>query len=128
MLQEGSCRRYQYQNTFLPWKQQAFGRDLERLYTRIASLDSQVILSRAPQGVTAALGMDDAQINRLLLQIVQVGNDHGIRFPRELGMLLKQLLYFDRWTSVLKSQPALLLHQPFRGARAPHTSQAPAGL
>ena len=46
--------------------------------------------------MTAALGLDDAQINRLLLQIVQIGNDHGIRFPRELGMLLKQLLYFDR--------------------------------
>ena len=77
---------------------QAFARDLERVYTGMASLDSQVILTRSRDGgaVTAALGLDDAQINRLLLQIVQIGNDHGIRFPRELGMLLKQLLYFDR--------------------------------
>ena len=77
---------------------QAFATDLERLYTGMASLDSQVILTRSRTGgaVTAALGMDDAQINRLLLQIVQIGNDHGIRFPQELGMLLKQLLYFDR--------------------------------
>ena len=77
---------------------QAFAGDLERLYNGMSSLDSQVILTRSRQGgaMTAALGLDDAQINRLLLQIVQIGNDHGIRFPRELGMLLKQLLYFDR--------------------------------
>ena len=77
---------------------QMFASDLERLYTGMASLDSQVILQKSRDGgaLTAALGMDDAQMNRMLLQIVQIGNDHGIRFPRELGMLLKQLLYFDR--------------------------------
>ena len=41
-------------------------------------------------------------------QIVQVGNDHGIRFPRELGMLLKQLLYFDRYTRILAPQMSVL--------------------
>ena len=77
---------------------QTFAKDLERLFTGMASLDSQVVLSRSREGgpVTAALGLDDAQLNRMLLQIVQIGNDHGIRFPRELGILLKQLLYFDR--------------------------------
>lgn len=101
---------------------QAFARDLERVYTGMASLDSQVILTRSQDGgaVTAALGLDDSQINRLLLQIVQIGNDHGIRFPRELGMLLKQLLYFDRqapavcpvmppWLGV-RSQDQLVFH------------------
>lgn len=41
-------------------------------------------------------------------QIVQVGNDHGIRFPRELGMLLKQLLYFDRYTKILAPQLSIV--------------------
>ena len=36
-----------------------------------------------------------------LLQIIDVGDKHGIRFPREFGMLLKQLLYFDRYTQLL---------------------------
>ena len=36
-----------------------------------------------------------------LLQIIEVGDKHGIRFPREFGMLLKQLLYFDRYTQLL---------------------------
>jgi aarF domain-containing kinase len=42
------------------------------------------------------------------VQIVQVGNDHGIRFPRELGMLLKQLLYFDRYTKILAPQLSIV--------------------
>ena len=41
-------------------------------------------------------------------QIVRVGNDHGIRFPRELGMLLKQLLYFDRYTRILAPQLSIM--------------------
>ena len=86
-----------------------FARDLERLYSGMATLDSQVILERSREGgaLTAALGMDDAQMNRMLLQIVQIGNDHGIRFPRELGMLLKQLLYFDRLSCPLSGSQAI---------------------
>ena len=47
-------------------------------------------------------------------QIVQVGNDHGIRFPRELGMLLKQLLYFDRYTRILAPQMSVLADDRIR--------------
>ena len=35
------------------------------------------------------------------LQIVQAGETHGVRFPREFGLLLKQFLYFDRYTRIL---------------------------
>lgn len=34
------------------------------------------------------------QVNRLLLDLVRVGETHGIRFPREFALLIKQLLYF----------------------------------
>lgn len=40
--------------------------------------------------------MDQTQVNRLLLQLVRVGEEHGVRFPKEFGLFLKQLLYFDR--------------------------------
>lgn len=42
------------------------------------------------------------------LQIVQVGDTHGIRFPREFGLLLKQLLYFDRYTQLLAPSLSVL--------------------
>jgi hypothetical protein len=32
------------------------------------------------------------QVNRLLLDLVAVGERHGIRFPREFGLFVKQLL------------------------------------
>jgi len=35
-------------------------------------------------------------VNRLLLDLVAIGERHGIRFPREFGLFVKQLLYFDR--------------------------------
>ena len=42
------------------------------------------------------------------LQIVEIGDKHGIRFPREFGMLLKQLLYFDRYTQLLAPSLSVL--------------------
>ena len=42
------------------------------------------------------------------LQIVQIGDIHGIRFPREFGLLLKQLLYFDRYTQLLAPSLSVL--------------------
>ena len=37
----------------------------------------------------------------LRMQLVRVADDNGIRFPREFGLLLKQMLYFDRYTRLL---------------------------
>jgi len=32
---------------------------------------------------------------------VRVSENYGLKFPREFGLLLKQLLYFDRYTKLL---------------------------
>ena len=32
---------------------------------------------------------------------VRIGEGHGIRFPREFALLLKQFLYFDRYVQAL---------------------------
>lgn len=42
------------------------------------------------------------------MQIIEIGDTHGIRFPREFGMLLKQLLYFDRYTQLLAPSLSVL--------------------
>ena len=41
-------------------------------------------------------------------QLVRVADDNGIRFPREFGLLLKQLLYFDRYTRLLAPKLSVL--------------------
>lgn len=38
------------------------------------------------------------QVTRLLLEVVDVANKNGLKLPREFGLLLKQSLYFNRYT------------------------------
>lgn len=83
----------------------SFGRDLEKIFTAVQDLDTNVIISTAggPQNATiaASLAVDEQQVNNLLLDVVRVSEDYGLKFPREFGLLLKQLLYFDRYTKLL---------------------------
>jgi aarF domain-containing kinase len=70
-----------------------------------------VVLTReggAAASVSASLEVDQAQVNRLFLQLVRVSETHGIKFPREFGLLIKQLLYFDRYTRLLAPELQVL--------------------
>jgi hypothetical protein len=40
----------------------------------------------------------NVQVTRLLLEVVDVANKNGLKLPREFGLLLKQSLYFNRYT------------------------------
>ncbi len=66
--------------------------DLEQLYKRFNYFDPDNLM-------TGDVNEDD--INRVMLDIVALGERHGIRFPREFALLLKQFLYFDRYTRIL---------------------------
>ena len=50
----------------------------------------------APQ--LAAGAVDETQLNRLVAAIAKVAGNYGIKFPREFALLVKQVLYFDRYT------------------------------
>ncbi len=39
--------------------------------------------------------------NRLVLDVVDIGEKRGLRFPREFALLVKQMLYFDRFVQEL---------------------------
>lgn len=41
------------------------------------------------------------ELNKMMLEIVEVGKRHGIHFPRDFALLTKQLLYFDRFMRTL---------------------------
>jgi aarF domain-containing kinase len=49
----------------------------------------------------------DEDLNRALMDLVAVGRRHGIRFPREFTLLVKQFLYFDRYIRMLAPDLAL---------------------
>jgi predicted unusual protein kinase regulating ubiquinone biosynthesis (AarF/ABC1/UbiB family) len=40
-------------------------------------------------------------LNKMMLEIVDIGKRHGIHFPRDFALLTKQLLYFDRFMRTL---------------------------
>ncbi len=71
---------------------ESLANDLRRLFNR---LDVMV----PDDALMDFKGEDD--INNILMDMVKVGEDNGIHFPREFALLLKQFLYFDRYVHVL---------------------------
>ncbi len=64
--------------------------DLERLFGEIVATDPQKVLSTNP-----------AELNDMMMDMVAMGERHGIRFPRDFALLFKQMLYFDRFMRIL---------------------------
>ena len=84
----------------------AFAADLKDAFTAAVDLEPSVILTPGPGGpgappAGATLALDEARLNRLALAVVRVGEGYGVRVPRQFGVLLKQLLYLDRYARAL---------------------------
>ena len=69
---------------------QVLANDLERLFSGVLLADPQEILSSNP-----------ADLNDIMMDMIGVGERHGIKFPRDFALLFKQMLYFDRFMRVL---------------------------
>lgn len=70
----------------------ALTRDIEMMQDRLGSVDPTALLEG---------DRNDREVNRLIMDLVNIGESHGIRFPREFALLLKQFLYFDRYVQAL---------------------------
>ena len=70
----------------------ALAADIDKLQDRLMQVD--------PSSLVQA-DRNDREVNGLLTAIIRIGEDHGIRFPREFALLLKQFLYFDRYIQAL---------------------------
>lgn len=66
--------------------------DLQTLFEGLEEIQPEDLLEN---------NINDKAINQLLLNIVAVGERHGLHFPREFALLLKQFLYFDRYVQLL---------------------------
>ncbi|KAG2391666.1 putative aarF domain-containing protein [Vigna angularis] len=89
----------------------AFARDLEK------ELDTEIVVATtsgtATNSTTVAANIvfDERQMNALFLDVVRVSESYGLKFPREFALLLKQLLYFDRYTRLLAPNLNMLQDQ-----------------
>jgi len=47
------------------------------------------------------MSFDEEEVTNMLLKMVAVTEDNGLKLPREFGLLVKQSLYFDRYLKIL---------------------------
>lgn len=78
--------------------------DLKSMMQKILAEDSLFIGKTVDRADPSQLKDHADEINKMLLEMVEVGKRHGIHFPRDFALLTKQLLYFDRFMKVLAPQ------------------------
>jgi len=78
-----------------------FAADIEKTMVNLSSVQdlSMAALSDGTMVGSANDGEDD--ITKVLLDIVDVTENNGLKLPREFGLLVKQSLYFDRYLKIL---------------------------
>ncbi|KMZ63881.1 ABC1 family protein kinase-like protein [Zostera marina] len=93
----------------------AFAKDLEKIFSSIQNMDTEIIIATSrdadASAISASMVTDDRQMNALFLDIIRVSESYGLKFPREFALLLKQLLYFDRYTRLLAPNMNMLQDQ-----------------
>lgn len=82
---------------------QKFGRDIEQVMNDMANVspDIAAVGVSGDGTVQAAISFDENEVTNMLLKIVDVTEDNGLKLPREFGLLVKQSLYFDRYLKIL---------------------------
>lgn len=83
---------------------QSFAADLKELFDSIFDLEPSLTVVRDPvlgDAAAASATVDEAALNRAVGNLQAVGDRYGLKFPREFGLLVKQALYFDRYTKIL---------------------------
>lgn len=70
--------------------------DIRNLYAAMNQVIPEVDIHN-PEFVS----VNEQEVNRVMMDLVGIGKRHGIHFPREFALLLKQLLYFDRYVRLL---------------------------
>jgi predicted unusual protein kinase regulating ubiquinone biosynthesis (AarF/ABC1/UbiB family) len=80
-----------------------FARDLKRVYDAIDAVEPSVVVSEDLDtgAQRASVAVDQQEIATLVTEMIVVGEENGVKFPREFGLLLKQVLYFDRYVQLL---------------------------
>ena len=79
-----------------------FGRDIEVVLNRMMTVQPDITIREMQDGsVNGSLDFDESEITNLLLELVDITEDNGLKLPREFGLLVKQSLYFDRYLKIL---------------------------
>jgi aarF domain-containing kinase len=81
---------------------EAFGEDIERVMKNMLAIEPDItVAAMADGGIVGSISVDENEITDMILEIVRVTEDNGLKLPREFGLLVKQSLYFDRYLKIL---------------------------
>ena len=79
-----------------------FATDIQNVMRRISTVQPDITVTDYGDGsLSGSLDFDENEITNLLLELVDVTEDNGLKLPREFGLLVKQSLYFDRYLKIL---------------------------
>ncbi|MDX1959006.1 MAG: AarF/UbiB family protein [Leptospiraceae bacterium] len=79
-------------------------KDLERVLNELREI-SLIAESVGPEA------LDEGRLNRLMFDISDISKRNGLKIPREFGLLIKQMLYFDRYVKILAPEMDLMKDQ-----------------
>lgn len=95
----------------MPWDAIA---DLQEALNRInnvaGDLQMQAAVIDDAAFAQAGVSVDTAQLNQVVEDVTRIAQEYGLRIPREFGLLVKQMLYFNRFMSQMA--PELSLSDP----------------
>lgn len=72
-----------------------FAKEIEQVFSGFYEIGNKVM---TPEDIN---NIDEEQINRLMMNLVNVAEANGLKIPREFALLFKQMLYFDRYIQLL---------------------------
>ncbi|GMH99087.1 hypothetical protein TrVE_jg9180 [Triparma verrucosa] len=78
-----------------------FGRDIERVMMGLSDVSGTVGVSQVGDEIGVSVNVDESELTQVLLDVVAVTEENGLKLPREFGLLVKQTLYFDRYLKIL---------------------------
>jgi hypothetical protein len=81
-----------------------FTKELDARTSAAFAMDLQAVLDSIEAMPPAELAngvVDETQLNKAVAAVGSVATNYGIKFPREFVLLIKQVLYFDRYTRIL---------------------------
>lgn len=84
--------------------EERFARDLGRVLKEMEDIAQKV------QGQDIS-NLDEDKLNRIMFDIADISKRNGLKIPREFGLLIKQMLYFDRYVKILAPEMDLIRDQ-----------------
>jgi predicted unusual protein kinase regulating ubiquinone biosynthesis (AarF/ABC1/UbiB family) len=81
-----------------------FADDLNRVIQEMRTISQTIKEGREGE-------LDEARLNKVMFDIADISKRNGLKIPREFGLLIKQMLYFDRYVKILAPEMDLIKDQ-----------------